>query len=61
MAENSNNWGGKRFNAGRKPKDVKVVSFTMEIELANKLPAGINRSKFLNDCVREKLQRDGQL
>ena len=54
-------WGGKRENAGRKGAGVPVqmISFRIEKRLVEKLPPEENRSKYLNDCVRERLKKDG--
>lgn len=59
--------GGKREGAGRKGAGVPVemISFRIEKQLLEKLPRDNfpdgNRSKYLNDCVREKLKKDGYL
>ena len=59
------NWGGKRQGAGRNGngKPTQMISFRIEKELLEKLPhfdtPKENRSTYLNDCVREKLKRDG--
>lgn len=59
-------WGGKRENAGRNGNGIptQMISFRIEKQLLaqlEKVPLGkkYNRSSFLNDCVREKLKRDG--
>ena len=52
-------WGGKRENAGRNGngKPTQMISFRIEKRLLEKLPPEENRSKYLNDCVRERLKK----
>jgi hypothetical protein len=53
------NWGGKREGSGR-PRGVstKIVGYKMELDLYNLLPYYINRNKYINDAVREKMKQD---
>ncbi len=71
--EEKRNWGGKREGSGRKAKEVE--STTVSIKLNNdlleafpKLMMGkngklvkYNRSEYINDAVREKMNKDGLL
>ena len=60
MEEVKNKRGGRREGAGRpKGVDTTLISVKLETELLQALPIGINRSKFINDAVREKMKRDG--
>jgi hypothetical protein len=33
----------------------------LETELVNSLPSDINRSKYVNDAVRERMKKDGYI
>ena len=60
MEETKKKRGGRREGAGRpKGVDTTLISVKLETELLQALPIGINRSKFINDAVREKMKRDG--
>ncbi len=61
--EEKKNWGGKREGAGRPKSDVetKIISIKMETELVKSLPSDINRSRYVNEAVREKMKKDGYL
>jgi hypothetical protein len=60
MEEVKNKRGGRREGAGRpKGVDTTLISVKLETELLRALPLGINRSKYVNDAVREKMVRDG--
>lgn len=60
MEEVKNKRGGIRKGAGRpKGVDTTLISVKLETELLRALPLGINRSKYVNDAVREKMLRDG--
>ena len=44
--------GGRRDGAGRKPKDVKTVNFTITSDVVEILSAVKNRSQYVCDAVR---------
>ena len=60
MEEVKNKRGGRREGAGRpKGVDTTLISVKLETELLRALPLGTNRSKYVNEAVREKMVRDG--
>lgn len=61
MEEKIENRGGKRENAGRKKRDkeVKPILLNLEATLYKALPKSLNRNAYINDAVREKMQKDG--
>ena len=60
MEEIKKKRGGAREGAGRpKGEDTKMISCRLETELLTKIPPQINRSKYINDAVREAMKRDG--
>jgi len=62
MEEKKSNRGGKREGAGRhKRVESKTVLLYLEKGLNDALPKSINRNAYINDAVREKMQRDGYL
>ena len=62
MDEKIKGWGGKRPRAGRpKGVDTTLISVKLETELVNSLPSDINRSKYVNDAVRERMKKDGYI
>ncbi len=63
MNEKKNTHGGKRPGAGRPRGAVatKPVGYKMDLELYNHLPYYINRNKYVNEAVREKMKQDGYI
>lgn len=62
MDEEKKSWGGKRPRAGRpKGVDTKLISVKLETVLVESLPSDLNRSKYINDAVRERMKRDGYI
>ena len=60
MEEIKNKRGGKREGAGRhKGEDTKMISVRLSTELLINIPPKTNRSKYINDAVRDALKRDG--
>lgn len=60
MEEIKNKRGGKREGAGRhKGEDTKMISVRLSTELLINIPPQTNRSKYINDAVRDALKRDG--
>lgn len=60
MEEIKKKRGGKREGAGRpKGVDTTLISVKLETDLLKRIPPYINRSKFVNEAVRKKLQDDG--
>ena len=60
MEEIKKKRGGKREGAGRhKGEDTKIISVRLETDLLIKIPPKTNRSKYINDAVREAMKRDG--
>lgn len=59
MEEIRSKRGGKREGAGR-PKGVPttLISVKLETALLEALPSDKNRSKYINEAVREKLARE---
>ncbi|HPH63656.1 MAG TPA: hypothetical protein PLN63_08580 [Paludibacteraceae bacterium] len=58
--EETHKRGGKREGAGRKSKYGATVNvnFRIDADLADLLNAQPNRSRFINEAIREKLQRN---
>ena len=62
MDEEKKGWGGKRPRAGRpKGVDTKLISVKLETVLVESLPSDLNRSKYINDAVRERMKKDGYI
>ena len=63
ISNKKENRGGKRAGAGRPPigKPTTLISLKMDTELVMLLPPTINRSKYINDSVREKMKADGYI
>ena len=62
MDEEKKSWGGKRPRAGRpKGVDTKLISVKLETVLVESLPSDLNRSKYINDAVRERMKKDGYI
>lgn len=62
MDEEKKGWGGKRPHAGRpKGVDTTLISVKLETELVEALPSDLNRSKYINDAVRERMKKDGYI
>ena len=64
MKETKKQRGGKREGAGRKP--VGISTHAMALKLDNDLYealglASLNKNRYINDAVREKMARDGLL
>ncbi len=61
MEEQKKNIGGRREGAGRKLGSGKKEHITVRLDkvLLNSFPDGVERTRFINDAVREKMQRDG--
>ena len=60
MEERKKKRGDKREGAGRhKGEDTKIISVRLETDLLIKIPPKTNRSKYINDAVREAMKRDG--
>lgn len=64
MEETKKQRGGKREGAGRKP--VGISTHAMALKLDNDLYkalglASLNKNRYINDAVREKMARDGLL
>lgn len=62
MEEIKKSRGGKREGAGRKP--VGISTHAMALKLDNDLYealglANLNKNRYINDAVREKLAKDG--
>ena len=62
MEEIKKTRGGKRQGAGRKP--VGISTHAMALKLDNDLHealglASLNKNRYINDAVREKLAKDG--
>ena len=62
MEEIKKTRGGKREGAGRKP--VGISTHAMALKLDNDLYealglASLNKNRYINDAVREKLAKDG--
>lgn len=54
--------GGKRPGAGRpRCNSSKAVGYKMDLELYTLLPYYINRNKYINEAVREKMKQDGYI
>ena len=61
MEETKKKRGGKREGAGRhKGEDTTMISVRLETELLKRIPPQ-NRSKYVNNAVREALIKDGYL
>lgn len=54
--------GGKREGAGRKPSGVTktTTTFSLDNDLVVLLNAQPNRSRFINEAIREKLQHENK-
>ena len=62
MEEIKKKRGGKRDGAGRpKGEETTMISVRLEKELLKRIPSQTNRSKYVNDAVREKMAKDGLL
>ena len=62
MDEEIKGWGGKRPRAGRpKGVDTTLISVKLETELVEALPSDLNRSKYINEAVRERMKKDGYI
>lgn len=74
MEEKSNiKHGGKRVGAGRHPKSDSKKQIAMKLDndlytVFKALPfsqkfddGGINRGRYINDAIREKMERDGYI
>ena len=60
MEETKKKRGGRREGAGRhKGVDTTLISVKIETKLVNSIPANTNRSKYLNDALRERMIKDG--
>ena len=59
MEESKKKLGGRREGAGR-PKGVtqKPVLLKLDIELMERLATVSNRNRFINQAVREKIERE---
>lgn len=55
-----NKCGGKREGAGRPKSDnpKPVIPFRLDTDLIDYVNSKDNRSKFINDCIREKKERE---
>ena len=61
MQTKNNNHGGARPGSGRKKGTTKVpASFRIETELLEKIK-DLNKNRFVNEAIREKLDREGIL
>ena len=61
MRTKNNNHGGARPGSGRKKGPTKVpASFRIETELLEKIK-DLNKNRFVNEAIREKLDREGIL
>lgn len=72
MAENNNNWGGKREGSGRKKKaESTTISIKLNNDLLKAFPTKIenkdgklvnfNRSEYFNKAIRAQMIKDGYL
>lgn len=64
MEEIKKQRGGKREGAGRKAVGLSTHPMALKLdcdlfEILNKL--GINKNRFINDSVREKMKKEGYL
>ena len=64
MEETKKTRGGKREGAGRKA--VGISTHAMALKLDNDLfkllsDAGVNKNRYINDAVREKMAKDGYI
>lgn len=55
-----NKSGGKRKGAGRPKSDnpKQIISLRIEPDLIEYVNSKKNRSKFINNCIREKIERE---
>lgn len=62
MEEIKKKRGGRREGAGRhKGVDTTLISVKLETELLQQIPSHTNRSKYINEAVREKLIKDNHI
>lgn len=64
MEEIKKQRGGKREGAGRKAVGISthLMSLKLDNDLFNALSdAGLNKNRFINDAVREKMKKDGYI
>ena len=64
MEEIKKHRGGKREGAGRKAVGISthLMSLKLDNDLFNALSdAGLNKNRFINDAVREKMKKDGYI
>ena len=62
MDEKKKSWGGKRPRAGRpKGVDTTLISVKLETVLVKSLPSDLNRSKYINDAVKDRMKKDGYI
>lgn len=53
--------GGKREGAGRsRGVNQKPISVRLDLDLAERLSGMANRNRFINEAVREKLDREAE-
>lgn len=58
MQEEKKQHGGARPGAGRK-KTVKQVSFQLDLDLIPRTEKIKNKSRFYNEAIREKMDKEG--
>ena len=60
MDSNNNNHGGRREGAGRPSlgdRKQKLMSLKLDADLVESICQIPNKNRFINDCIREKLDR----